>query len=222
MRADRPAPELWAWPIMPLDAMGQLQVRPAGWELTLGPIGDYGRPRWRPSPPRGPERGRLVRSVLLASASLAPYVVLPWAVRSQADLERLLPLLGEGGRPAASLVVPLVPVGYVVDSAREVRSAGYRLAAAGEPYLHRLAVDRLHMGSDDLVLLAPVPVKAQRPWLEEMAALGRGRIPTVARAVASRPLAAELRAAGVSHGTGTVLGRPLRTRLGAAGRREEG
>lgn len=222
MRADRPAPELWAWPIMPLAGGGGLVHRPAGWELTLGPIGDHGQPRWRPSPPAGAGAGALVRSVLLASDALGPFVVLPWAVRSQADAERLLPILrGVVGRPAASVAVPIVPLGFVVDTAREVAFAGFRRAAAGEPYLHRLAVDRLHLGDRDLVLLAPVPNHVRRPWLEEMGALGRGRIPTVARAVASRALAADLLAAGVTHATGTALGQPMKTRLGAAGGERE-
>lgn len=218
MRPDRAPPELWAWPIMALEGGGELVQRPAGWELTLGPVGDHGRPRWRPSPPAGDNAEALVRSVLVASGGLGPFVVLPWAVRSQADGERLMALVGVArARPAGEIAVPLVPAGYVVDTARRVADAGHRRAAAGEPYLHRLAVRRLDLGEGDLVLLAPVPVRIGQPWLDEMAALGLGRTSTVARAVASRQLASRLRAAGVTHATGTVLGKPVRTRLGGAG-----
>ena len=188
---------------------------PAGFELTLGPIGEHGQPRWRPSPPADPA---LVRSVLLASAALGPFVVLPWAVRSQMDADRLLSALRRtGGRPPATVAVPLVPLGFVADSARQVLRAGYRRAAVGEPSLHRSAVQRLGLGARDLVLLAPVPERAQRPWLRQMAALGLEETPTVARAVTSRTLLPELVACGVTYATGTVLARPAKTRLGLAG-----
>lgn len=203
---------------MPLDGRGALRASPWGFELTLGPLGAPGRPRWRPSPPTGGGAAAQVRSVLVASGALAAFVVLPWAVRSEADGERLLALLAETrARPAASIAVPIAPLGYVADTSRRVEAGGYRRAAAGEPYLHEGAVDRLGLGPGDMVLLAPVPDRASRPWLEEMARLGHGHVPTVARAVASRPLAAALAAAGISHATGTVLGPPLRARLGRAG-----
>ncbi|MCL6594581.1 MAG: hypothetical protein K6V73_00025 [Firmicutes bacterium] len=219
MSPTRPGPELWAWPIFPLGGGGGAQRGPSAWELTLGPIGDHGHPRLRPSPPAGEGAVHQVRSCLKASASLGPVVVLPWAVRSADDAERLLELLAAcERRPRTEVAVPVAPAGFVAESAQRVAEAGYRLAAAGEPYLHRSAIDRLSLRAGDMVLLAPVPDRAPAPWLRDLAALGRGRAATVARAVSSRRLAGALAEAGVTHANGGVLGPPLRAPLLPASR----
>jgi hypothetical protein len=207
-------PELWAWPIYPLDGAGGVLRGPAGWELTLGPIGDHGRPYRRTSLPSPPTGTSLARAVWRAVAGLGPFVVLPWAVRSYDDGEVLLAALA-AARVAtpAEIAVPIVPAGYTVEASRRLAAAGFRRAAAGEPYLHRSAVDRLSLGPGDLVLLAPVPARARPAWLTEMAALGRERLSTVARGVSDRRLAAELVAAGVTHADGTAIAPPLRVRL---------
>lgn len=209
--------DLWAWPIYPLDGGGELHRGPSGWELTLGPIGDHGRPRRRPSLPPGPEGEAMLRVCLRATASLGPFVVLPWAARSGDDAACLVAALERSwGRPHADVVVPLAPAGFMVDAARRVREEGFRRAAVGEPYLHRAAVERLELGAADLVLLAPVPPRAQPHWLRQMASLGLERTATVARGVASRNLAAALSHAGVSHADGTVFGPPKRVSLAVA------
>lgn len=212
-------PELWAWPIFPLEGAGQVHRGPTGWELTLGPIGDHGQTRWRPSLPGGSHGATLLAACLRASAALGPFVVLPWAARSWDDTDHLLrALAAASARPRADVALPLVPAGFVAEAARRVKGEGYRRAAAGEPYLHREAVGRLDLGAGDLVLLAPVPPRAQPRWLNEMAALGLDRTATVARGVASRPLAASLLQAGITHADGPVFGPPKRVRLSLAAR----
>jgi|GEM_PF-6297184 len=212
----RPA-DLTAWPVVALERTSDVRRGPWAWDLTLGRAAAGGALPRRLSPPAGPAGEATLRAVLAACASLGPRVILPWAVRSPADMDRLLEgLVRHSRRPPAELVVPIVASGFLGPDAQAPAHAGYARAALGDPSLYRSAVARLDLGEGDMVLLAPLPPGAKGRWLRDLAALAPPQVATVARGVTSRALAAELRDAGVSHASGRALGEPSRAPVGVA------
>lgn len=203
---------LIAWPVMSLVRSEGMIRPPVGWELTLGTVGRHGAERLRGSFPQdATERGYRLRFVLRATQALEGFLILPWAVRSAEDAAHLVDTwqrLGPGREPGR-YVVPLRPAGYVADAARALAAEGFRRAAEGEPYLHRSAVQRLALTERDFVLLAPVPDDVPAHWARDLAALGLGRVPTIARDVLEPRILGVLADAGVRYATGRAVARPV-------------
>lgn len=202
---------LIAWPVMSLARVPGVIRAPVGWELTLGTVGRHRAERLRSSLPQDAgERAQRLRFVVRATQALEGFLILPWAVRSAEDAAHLVDAwkqLGPGV-PPARYVVPLRPAGFVADVARALAGEGFRRAAEGEPYLHRSAVDRLGLHEQDFVLLAPVPDDVPPHWARDLAALGLGRVPTIARDVLEPHLLGVLADAGIRYATGRAVARP--------------
>lgn len=216
--ADRPWPKaggsgyLIAWPVLTLTGEPGRIRTPVGYELTLGTPGRHRRERLRPSLPRdGGERLRRLGFVLRATSALQGFLILPWAVRSYEDAE-ILEETWEGSRamrPREQYVVPVRPAGFLAEASVRLAAAGFRRAAEGEPYLHRSAIERLHLTARDFILLAPLPDAVPTHWARDIAALGLGRIPTIGRDVLEPDVLRVLRDAGVTHATGRAVMHPV-------------